>query len=274
MTHRLLRLFHTLLLCAWLASCGGNPAPVTDVQATGLRYTGAMAVIGLNISGNALDNSIKVYANDASCIVSPPASASNRSATCILTVPASLNLPVRITSASDYTVYSTTLTVPAPQVTFKTSLGDFVMELNPTAAPITVKNFLKYVNASFYKNTVFHRIIPNTVTQGGSKLADGTVPVIDGLNIDPIELEVGKGLSNISGSVAMARSDVLKSATSGFFVNLKDNTYYDTLGGGYAVFGKVISGLDLLKQIAATVKPGTTEVPATVVTVTSATQTQ
>lgn len=203
--------------------------------------------------------------------------ANARTATCTLSQTGTVQFEVK---RADTTVAQTTsIQVPQPQVTFKTSLGDFVMELNPTAAPLTVKNFMKYVNASFYKNTVFHRIIANTVTQGGSLLADGTAapdPVIDGVRtkLDPIDLEVGKGLSNIEGSVAMARTTDLNSATSGFFVNLKDNTYYDTLGGGYAVFGKVISGLDLLKQIAATVKPGTTEVPATVVTVTSATQTQ
>jgi peptidyl-prolyl cis-trans isomerase A (cyclophilin A) len=238
-----------------------------------------MAVIGLNISGNALDNSIKVYANDASCIVSPPASASNRSATCILTVPASLNLPVRITSASDYTVYSTTLTVPAPQVTFKTSLGDFVMELNPAAAPISVKNFLSYVNKSpsFYNNTIFHRVISGFVVQGGGFTTGMTAKT--GLST-AITLESNNGLTNNRGTVAMARSTDANSATSQFYVNLVDNTslnYVSAASPGYAVFGRVISGMDVIDTIAT--KPtgtvnGYANVPVTDITVTSATQTQ
>ena len=278
MTNRLPRLFHTLLLCAWLAGCGGNPAPVTDVQATCLRYTGALAVIGLNISGNALDNSIKVYANDTSCIVSPPTSASDRSATCILTVPDSLKLPVRITSASDYTVYSTTLTVPAPQVTFKTSLGDFVMELNPTAAPKSVTNFLSYVNKSpsFYNGTIFHRVEPtgNYVVQAGG-YTSGLVAKT-GLAA-PIDLESNNGLRNVRYSVGMARSTAVKSATSQFYVNLRDNTGFDYVSEsspGYAVFGRIVSGTAVIDLIAS--KPTTqgTTVPVTDITITSATQTQ
>lgn len=276
-----IRAFMLLILSMLLTACGGGQDPVTGVTAPGLRYTGSLTLLTLELSGNALDNSVNVYANNTKCTVATATSNTARSASCLIVVPASLQLPVRITSASDYTVYSTTLTVPAPQVTFKTTLGDFVMELDPSKAPITVKNFLGYVNKSpsFYNSTIFHRVEPsgNFVVQGGG-FTSGMVTKSG--QSTPIVLESNNGLKNLKYSVGMARSTAFNSATSQFYVNLRDNTSFDYVNEnspGYAVFGKVVSGMEVIDTIAT--KPTHTvgvyaNVPVTDITVTSATQTQ
>lgn len=265
-------------LLVWLAACGGGSAPVTGVSASGLKYTGSLAAVSLQFSGNALDNSIKVYANDTACTVLSASSASSRSALCFLTVPRSLKLPIRVTSAADYTVYSTTLDVPAPQVSFQTSMGDFVLELDPRAAPITVNNFLAYVNQnpSFYVGTLFHRVISGFVVQGGGFLPGMNAKT--GLRT-PITLESNNGLSNDRGTVAMARSSDPNSATSQFYINLVNNSAlnYSSASAGYAVFGRVVSGMAVIDQIG--IMPtitlgGYTDVPETDIAITSASQTQ
>ena len=138
-----------------------------------------------------------------------------------------------------------------PTVCVSTSLGEFVLALESTRAPVTTANFLKYVNDGFYSQTVFHRVIGNIVQGGGftgvpialSNAKTGTV-------YQPIALETpaSTGLSNIAGTIAMARTNQLNSATSQFFINVADNTGLDTGAGGYAVFGHVISGMDTTIQ--------------------------
>ena len=276
-----LRLSAACAVLAWLVACGGGADPVTGVSASGLKYTGtgSLTAVSLQFSGNALDNSIKVYANGAACSVLPTSSAGSRSALCFVSIPSSLQLPIRVTSAADYTVYSTTLQVPAPQVRFQTSMGDFVLELNPTAAPITVNNFLAYVNQSpsFYAGTLFHRVISGFVVQGGGFLPGMNAKT--GLRA-PITLESNNGLSNERGTVAMARSSDPNSATSQFYVNLVNNpalNYSSSTSPGYAVFGRVVSGMEVIDQIG--IMPtitvgGYSDVPETDIAITAATQIQ
>ncbi|MGE0311297.1 MAG: peptidylprolyl isomerase [Lautropia sp.] len=143
---------------------------------------------------------------------------------------------------------------PNPQVLMKTSLGDIVIELYPQKAPKTVANFLKYVDDGFYSDTVFHRVIGNFMIQGGGMKKDlsrkDTRP--------PIPLESQNGLKNDKGAIAMARTNVPESATSQFFINTADNAslnYPQPDGHGYAVFGKVVKGIETVEKIAA-VKTG------------------
>ena len=134
-----------------------------------------------------------------------------------------------------------------PSVCMSTSLGEMVVELEASKAPISTTNFLKYVNDGYYSQTVFHRILRNFAIQGGGFTA---VPISSntktGTIYPPIELEqpAPRGLSNTRGTLAMARTGVLNSATREFFINTVDNLALNTNGGGYAVFGKVISGLE------------------------------
>ena len=137
-----------------------------------------------------------------------------------------------------------------PVVVLKTSLGEIDLQLDPTNAPVTTANFLSYVDKGFYDGTIFHRVIPGFVAQGG-----GFTPEMQQKPTDaPIKNEAANGLHNVRGSISMARTNDPDSATTQFFLNLVDNTSKLDPGGvspeGYAVFGKIIKGLDVLDQIA------------------------
>jgi cyclophilin family peptidyl-prolyl cis-trans isomerase len=140
-----------------------------------------------------------------------------------------------------------------PVARIETSMGDIVLELDAVNAPITVANFIDYANAGFYEGTIFHRVIDGFMIQGGGLTAD----MRDKDNKKaPIKNEADNGLKNSLGTVAMARTGVVDSATSQFFINLKDNAFLDhkdttTRGYGYAVFGKVVKGMDVVDKIAA-----------------------
>ena len=137
-----------------------------------------------------------------------------------------------------------------PKVLMKTSLGDITIELNPSKAPITVKNFLSYVADKHYDGTIFHRVIPGFMIQGGGLTAD----MHEKPEKAPIKNEAGNGLKNDRGTIAMARTGVVDSATCQFFINLVNNRLNhtdDTVEGfGYCVFGKVIAGMDIVDAIA------------------------
>jgi peptidyl-prolyl cis-trans isomerase A (cyclophilin A) len=137
-----------------------------------------------------------------------------------------------------------------PQVILKTTLGDITIELYPEKAPITVDNFLKYVNDGYYDGVVFHRVIPDFMIQTGGFTVDGKQKETRA----PIKNEANNGLKNETGTIAMARTGVIDSATSQFFINAKDNAFLNNGARdfGYCVFGKVISGLDVVKKIEAT----------------------
>ena len=136
----------------------------------------------------------------------------------------------------------------APRVAFETSLGRIVIELAPKEAPKTVDNFLAYVKAGHFDGTVFHRVIPTFMIQAGGFGADMT----ERSTRAPIPLESRNGLKNVRGSVAMARRNDPDSATSQFFINVVDNPRLDYPsfdGNGYAVFGKVVEGMDVVDKI-------------------------
>ncbi len=131
-----------------------------------------------------------------------------------------------------------------PQVVMKTSKGDIVIELDAVRAPVTVKNFLSYVDAKFYDGTIFHRVISGFMIQGGGLTPDFQEKKAN----PPIKNEAGNGLKNSRGSIAMARMQDLNSATCQFYINHVDNPNLDTMK--YAVFGKVVKGLDVVDAIA------------------------
>jgi peptidyl-prolyl cis-trans isomerase A (cyclophilin A) len=142
-----------------------------------------------------------------------------------------------------------------PVVILDTSMGKITIELDKEKAPITVENFLKYVDAGFYDNLIFHRVIENFMIQGGgfnAKMEEKT----EGQR-GTIKNESGNGLSNVTGTIAMARRPDPNSAQNQFFINVKDNTNLDS--GRYAVFGKVIDGMDVvdkIKKVQTTTKTG------------------
>ena len=137
-----------------------------------------------------------------------------------------------------------------PQVLINTSMGNITLELYPKKAPITVANFLNYVKNHFYDGTIFHRVISGFMIQGG-----GFTPGLkEKANDQPIKNEAGNGLSNLRGTIAMARTSIVDSATSQFFINVVDNSSLDHRndsadGFGYCVFGKVIEGMAVVDKI-------------------------
>ena len=167
---------------------------------------------------------------------------------------------------------------PAPKVKFATSEGDFVVEVYPDKAPKTVENFLRYVKDKHYDGTVFHRVIDNFMVQGGGYDAGYSekktrAPVVH----EGREALARGGAKNVAGTLAMARTSDPNSASSQFFINVKDNDFLNpsTQAPGYTVFGKVVSGMDIVNKIKALPTgpggPFPSDVPGTPVVIKSAT---
>ena len=137
----------------------------------------------------------------------------------------------------------------APKVSLQTNIGEIVIELNPQAAPVSAENFLGYVNERFYDGVIFHRVIKDFMIQTGGHRFDMTPKPP---NKPPIVNESNNGLKNLKYTVAMARTRIPDSATSQFFINHKDNGFLDGQKDrpGYAVFGKVVKGMDVVEKIA------------------------
>jgi peptidyl-prolyl cis-trans isomerase A (cyclophilin A) len=174
-------------------------------------------------------------------------------------------------------LFAAALCLPAwaqQKVKLATSLGDIVVELDREKAPKTVDNFVAYVKSGHYDGTIFHRVMDNFMIQGGGMKAD----LSEKLTRPPIALESRSGLSNVRGTLAMARTPDPNSATAQFFINLKDNPFLDQAnardGNGYAVFGKVVTGMDVvdkIKSVPVGEKSGHQNVPTSPVTIKKAT---
>lgn len=160
-------------------------------------------------------------------------------------------------------------------IVFKTNYGDITIELDFDKAPVSSANFLEYAKNGFYNNTIFHRVIDNFMIQGGG-FESGMAQKPNG---KPITNEADNGLPNVIGSVAMARTSDPHSATSQFFINVADNTFLNhkgktTQGWGYAVFGRVTAGMDVInkiKQCRTTSKAGHQDVPVDEIIITATT---
>jgi len=259
-----------------LSACGGSSsAPsvmVSDIQANQLKYGQATQ---FTITGYSLDKDVNISTQNCKglSLVSGGTS-SSESIRCKISA-VGLGAVTVVAKLADGTVLkSTSFDVPNPQVSMVTNVGNMVVELNPTSAPLTSDNFLQYVNSNFYDNTIIHRIVTDGifVAQGGWL---SPTPAVQPGQKSAIALEVNKGLSNVKGTIAMARSYELNSATSQFYFNLADNVALDTSNGGYAVFGKIISGievLDAMLNVKTTTAYGLADFPASSVIVLSATQ--
>ena len=175
-------------------------------------------------------------------------------------------------------LFASTLSFAGPKVEFKTTMGNFVVELDSVKAPKTTANFLNYVNSGFYNGTIFHRVIDGFMIQGGGFTPDLTQKPTNA----PVVSEAQNGLQNQTYTIAMARTSDPDSATAQFFINVKDNeglNYPNAMGNGYTVFGKVISGtqtIDAIRKIptmiATAPKMGRmSDVPSKTVTIESAT---
>ncbi len=264
-----------LLACAatstlLLTACGGTagfPPIVTGIKPQSVMFGNNATIY---IGGHDLRANLNVDTGGG-CV--NPSFASNSVTTLLVLhciVDKTGTWPLTVSDVDGKVLYQSSVTVATPQVTMGTSSGNITLELNATAAPISVFNFLNYVANDYYTSTLFHRVIPGFVIQGGG-YTTGMVPK-PGLS-PAITLESTNGLSNLTGTLSMARTSDPNSATSQFFINLVDNTsldYQSPQNPGYAVFGKVVQGIDVVNSIAA--QPtgnvnGFSDVPLTDVTI-------
>ena len=269
------KLLISICLVALLNACGGStgfPPVITGVKVQTLQY-GRTATIYLG--GKDLRTSVVVESGGA---CANPSFATNSTTdvlvlNCTVTMVGDISLNIK--DANGTSIYTTTLNVPKPQVALITANGAITVELDPNKAPISVDNFLSYVKRGYYSNTLFHRVIPGFMIQGGG-FTTGMVRK-PGL-VDPIVLESKNGLSNLRGTLAMARTNVANSATSEFYINLVDNLFLDYKNEGnpgYAVFGAVVQGQDIVDSIGAKETGyfnGYADVPLEDVTITMALQ--
>lgn len=257
----------TLAAAALMASCGGGggdegrpPPVITLSSATSVRYSETMTI---TLVGSNLDQALTLASDGCRDFVRGASStATNATLTC--TVSGKTGAQAVTISGGGVTAATVPFTVPVPQVSMVVTSsagvsGTLVITLAPDQAPITVDNFLAYVKSGFYNNTVFHRhgrtaTATPFVMQGGGYAAPvsstSLFPAPKAVNA-PIALEVGRGLSNLRYSLAMARTSALNSATSEFFINTVNNSFLDTSGGGYAVFGTVTTGTALVDTMVA-----------------------
>jgi peptidyl-prolyl cis-trans isomerase A (cyclophilin A)/peptidyl-prolyl cis-trans isomerase B (cyclophilin B) len=271
-----IRLLQAVILAAALTACVGSNEtsdPVIDrivIENTKYGQLGRFV-----IEGKHLDQEFSVSLSKCTGLaVAEGGLATSKTITCTVNGTGAATI---FASFKEQQIYSANFNVPEPQVLMKTSLGDLLIELNPTAAPITVRNFLGYVNDQFYNKTQFHRIEKGFVAQGG--WVDLT-PAIKNPTRPAITLESTKGLSNLKGTIAMARTNEPNSATSQFYLNLADNLGLDYAQGvrdGYAVFGKIIQGmpvLDAIGQVPIANRYGLATFPAADLIITEVRQTQ
>jgi cyclophilin family peptidyl-prolyl cis-trans isomerase len=290
------RLMVAGLVALTLAACGGGgdgPAPIPTVSSVAVvagtsKYSQNMVIA---VTGTDVDQGL--FISSAACtgaflINSAPYLSGYATAYYGCKVSAVGTNQVVVGRAVDQAVLgSVAFTVPLPQVTMTVSegatfTGTMVFTLYPTNAPLTVNNFLNYVNTGFYLGTIFHRVNNTTnVVQGGGYLPvfQNVAPVLKPTTFAPIPLEVGRGLSNVLWSIGMARGAALDSATSQFYINVANNAAaLDSLNGGYAVFGTVSAGTTVVDDIdtaPCTPFPGLSEcAPNLNIQITAATQTQ
>ena len=260
------------------AGCGSSSSTpdlaVSDISVNQLKY-GQLSQFTL--TGNFSDNEINVSTKNCKGLaLVAGGTTTTKSVTCTIGAVGTGVVSLEAKLADGTVLKSVSFDVPNPQVSMQTSLGAVVLELNPTAAPLSTDNFLQYVNSKFYDNTLIHRVVTTGifVAQGGWLTP---TPAVQPGQKAAIALEVNKGLSNLKGTIAIARSADLNSATSQYFFNLADNVALDTSNGGYAVFGKVVLGsevLDAMASVKTTTAFGLADFPASNVIVLSATQTK
>jgi peptidyl-prolyl cis-trans isomerase A (cyclophilin A) len=247
---------------------------VTSIKAKELMYSKSAQ---FTLTGYSLDKDLNVSTKNCRGLVLVSAgSSTSKSVTCSVGAVGAGAVTFEAKLADGTVIKSASFDVPNPQVSMVTNLGSVLIELNPTASPLTTNNFLQYVNDRFYDNTIIHRIVMSGIfiAQGGWLTPTPNAQTGQRL---PISLEVGKGLSNVNGTIAMARTADLNSASSQFFFNLSDNAALDSANGGYAVFGKVIAGkavLDTLANVPTSTQYGLSDFPSQSVVILSVTQTQ
>jgi peptidyl-prolyl cis-trans isomerase A (cyclophilin A) len=235
-----------VVLCACGGTTGFEPV-ITGVKTQSMMYGHTASIL---LGGKHLRSTLTVDTQGA--CTAPIFASNSTNELLVLNCRAAAvgDFLLTVKSAQGDLLYSETLSIPKPQVTLFTSKGNLTIELEPNIAPVSVNNFLTYVSQGFYKGALFHRVSPSFVIQAGGYSSS---MVKKSGQAAPIVIESNKGLSNLRGTVAMARTNLPNSATSEFFVNLVNNTsldYKNAANPGYAVFGSVVQGIDTVDAIA------------------------
>lgn len=246
------RLATGLGMAALIAACGGGESSdpsVSNIGVVGLQYGGTMTITanGFNLG----DGKTSLEVDGCENVIPLVRTATQGTYTCTIARAGGLTPVMRDAQGAE--LARVRVSVPVPQVTMTINragtIGSVVIELDPAAAPVTALNFIKHVRQGYYTDTIFHRVLPNQIAQGGfykSDRADRLLP------FDPIVLESNNGLQNLRGTIAMARTSEPNSATAQFYFNIVDNPAFDRISDdqpGYAVFGRVISGLEVIDEI-------------------------
>lgn len=283
---QVLRLVTVLGAAAALVACGGGGTKsVSTATATNVRYAQTMTV---SFSGQGLDAGVQVRFSGP---CENPQNLTGATSTAVqfsCKVNGVGRIHAELLDSGDSVVLgSLAVDVPLPRVTMSltdgTRTGQVVIELDPRAAPKTVEQFIEYTRANFYASTLFHRVNPQLAILGGGFVASGTTDIVAKAPTRPALNLERTGLRNLRGTVAMYREADPNSANSMFFINTVDNPAFDPSGSqsidGYAVFGQVVSGLDVVDEAAKVpVRPdlelGLGDVPATLIRIASLQQTR
>ena len=273
------RCFKCLICLCWLPfaiSCGGkDPTPIKDPTIVGsnLFYnTYALFSVGVNDLNQGITFSADLCGPMIQVLSSNPLYIQFR---CKINATGTMTFVAN--DPHGLAIVSKAFTVPLPQVKMDLDQGSILMEFYPNQSPISVNNFLQYVSDGFYNGIIFHRTVPGFVIQAGG-FTPGMVPKSS--NNPSIALESQNGLSNLTGTVAMARTADPNSANSQFYINLVDNKsldFVDINNPGYAVFGKVVNGFDLvtsISNVSTSSVNGFTNVPSPEITIRGMTRLQ
>ncbi len=242
------------VLTLLLAACGGGEGgpTITTISASGLAYARTMTVTA---NGAGLtDAGLQMTVEGAGCAdIARSGTPSDFQVQFTCTVTGVGEISPRIRKADGRELGRLTAQVPMPQVSFAVRQGErsgtLLLEIDPVNAPLTAANFMRYVNTGFYRDTLFHRVVAGRLAQGGGYQ---TGPVVKAPTFLSIPLETATTLKNLRGTIAMARTSVPDSAQSQFYLNVVDNPDFDRVDDaqpGYAVFGRVVEGLEVLDEL-------------------------
>lgn len=262
--------------CLLLTACGGSDGDgAIHIEVDRLSYFQASR---FTVSGGALDDKITISTKACTGLQQVgTGTTTQRTVSCTVGATGQGAVTLEVRDNTGNLLKAQEFNVPEPQVTLATSMGRIVVELNPMVAPASTVNFLRYVHSGFYSNTLFHGVVAGKLVQGGYL---NTTPAQQPGVLAPIALESNRGLTNLRGTLALSRKAGADTATSQFYFNLADNPQLDYASPerpGYAVFGRVVQGmevLDAIGQVPTNLLYGLPHFPVSDVVITSAVQIQ
>lgn len=251
------RLLPLLAAAALLASCGGGGEGGVSVASASINNASYGRFMTVVVNGSGLENpNLQMTVEGAGCeniSRGTNASDSQVSFSCEVTGVGFISARIRGEGGRELARVSSTVPLPQVSLSFRigATFGTVLLEIDPAAAPVTARNFMTYVNQAFYRDTLIHRVVTGQLIQGGGFSSGPTRKLA---TQEPIVLESNNGLKNLRGTIAMARTSEPNSAQAEYYINVVDNPAFDRVSEeqpGYAVFGRVVEGLDVVDRIGA-----------------------